>query len=213
MTLMQRPRVLLADDHVMVAQGLGRLLEGEVEIVATANDGAALVEQAQKHRPDIIVSDVSMPGMTGLEAMKRLKTLGVHAKFIFLTLHAEPRLASEAMRNGASGYVLKQAAGDELIEAVRAVAGGLTYLTPLITRDVLLAMAQPDDAQEISLTPRQLDVLRLIAEGKRMKEIANELQISVRTVETHKQSLLHTLGAETTADLIKFAIKHGLIPG
>ncbi len=93
------------------------------------------------------------------------------------------------MRNGASGYVLKQAAGDELIEAVRAVAGGLTYLTPLITRDVLLAMAQPDDAQEISLTPRQLDVLRLIAEGKRMKEIANELQISVRTVETHKQSL------------------------
>ena len=117
------------------------------------------------------------------------------------------------MRNGASGYVLKQAAGDELIEAVRAVAGGLTYLTPLITRDVLLAMAQPDDAQEISLTPRQLDVLRLIAEGKRMKEIANELQISVRTVETHKQSLVHTLGAETTADLIKFAIKHGLIPG
>jgi len=128
-------------------------------------------------------------------------------------LHAEPRLASEAMRSGASGYVLKQSAGDELIEAVRAVAGGLTYLTPLITRDVLLAMAQPDDAQEISLTPRQLDVLRLIAEGKRMKEIANELQISVRTVETHKQSLLHTLGAETTADLIKFAIKHGLIPG
>jgi DNA-binding NarL/FixJ family response regulator len=156
---------------------------------------------------------VSMPGMTGLEAMKRLKTLGVRAKFIFLTLHAEPRLASEAMRAGASGYVLKQAAGDELIEAVRAVAGGLTYLTPLITRDVLRAMAQPDDAEQISLTPRQLDVLRLIAEGKRMKEIASELQISVRTVETHKQSLQHALGAETTADLIKFAIKHGLIQG
>lgn len=213
MTEMQRPRVLLADDHVMVAQGLSRLLEGEVDIVATVSDGAELVAQAQKHRPDIIVADMSMPVMNGLEAMRRLKTLGVRAKFIFVTLHAEPRLASEAMRNGASGYVLKQAAGDELIEAVRAVAGGLTYLTPLITRDVLRAMAQPDDGEQISLTPRQLDVLRLIAEGKRMKEIAGELQISVRTVETHKQSLLHSLGAETTADLIKFAIKHGLIPG
>jgi DNA-binding NarL/FixJ family response regulator len=213
MTVMQRPRVLLADDHVMVAQGLSRLLEGEVDIVATVSDGAELVAQAQKHRPDIIVADMSMPVMNGLEAMRRLKTLGIRAKFIFVTLHAEPRLASEAMRNGASGYVLKQAAGDELIEAVRAVAGGLTYLTPLITRDVLRAMAQPDDAEQVSLTARQLDVLRLIAEGRRMKEIASELQISVRTVETHKQSLLHSLGAETTADLIKFAIKHGLIPG
>ena len=212
MTLMQRPRVLLADDHVMVAQGLGRLLEGEVEIVATVSDGAALVEQAQKHRPDIIVADVSMPVMNGLEAMRRLRHLGIRAKFIFLTLHAEPQLASEAMRSGASGYVLKQAAGDELIEAVRAVAGGLTYLTPLITGDVLRAMAQPDDTQRIALTARQLDVLRLVAEGKRMKEIASELQISVRTVETHKQGLQHTLGADTTADLIKFAIKHGLIP-
>lgn len=210
---MQRPRVLLADDHVMVAQGLSRLLEGEAEIVATVSDGASLIEQAQKHRPDIIVADMSMPVMNGLEAMRRLKTLGSRAKFIFLTLHAEPRLASEAMRSGASGYVLKQAAGDELIEAIRAVAGGLTYLTPLITRDVLRAMAQPNDTQQLSLTPRQLDVLRLIAEGKRMKEIASELQISVRTVETHKHSLQQNLGADTTADLIKFAIKQGLIPG
>ena len=213
MALMQRPRVLLADDHVMVAQGLGRLLEGEVEIVATVSDGAALVEQAQKHRPDIIIADMSMPVMNGLEAMRRVKALRIRSRFIFLTLHAEPRLASEAMRSGASGYVLKQSAGDELIEAVRAVAGGLTYLTPLITRDVLREMAQPGDAERISLTPRQLDVLRLIGEGKRMKEIAAELQISVRTVETHKQSLQHTLGADSTADLIKFAVRHGLISG
>ena len=197
----------------MVAQGLGRLLEGEVEIVGIVNNGAELVAEAQKHRPDIIVADVNMPVMNGLDAMKRVRALGGRAKFIFLTLHAEPRLASEAMRNGASGFVLKAAAGDELIEAVRAVSGGLTYLTPLITHDVLLAMAQPDDVRQVSLTPRQLDVLRLIGEGKRMKEIASELQISVRTVETHKQSLLHTLGAETTADLIKFAIKRRLTPG
>ena len=197
----------------MVAQGLCRLLEGEVEIVATVNDGAELVKQAQKHRPDIIIADVSMPVMNGLEAMRRLKTLGIRAKFIFLTLHAEPRLASDAMRNGASGYLLKQAAGDELIEAVHAVAGGLTYLTPLITHDVLMAMAQPDDTQQIALTARQLDVLRLVAEGKRMKEIASELQISVRTVETHKRSLQQALGADTTADLIKFAIKRGLVSG
>ena len=213
MTVMQRPRVLLADDHVMVAQGLGRLLEGEVDIVATANDGAELVARAQTHRPDIIVADVNMPVMSGLEAMRRLRHLGIRAKFIFLTLHTEPRLAAEAMRKGASGYVLKQSAGDELIEAVRAVAGGLTYLTPLITRDVLRVMAQPDETERISLTARQLDVLRLVAEGKRMKEIASELRISVRTVETHKQGLLHALGADSTADLIKFAIKHGLIPG
>lgn len=210
---MPRPRVLLADDHVMVAQGLGRLLENEVEIVATVSDGGALVEEAQKHRPDIIVADVTMPVMNGLEAMRRLRRLGVRARFIFLTLHAEPELASEAMRAGASGYVLKQAAGDELIEAIRAVADGLTYLTPLITADVLRVMAQPDGPQRVSLTARQLDVLRLVAAGKRMKEIASELQISVRTVETHKQGLQHTLGADTTADLIKFAIKHGLMPG
>jgi len=212
MTVMPRPRVLLADDHVMVAQGLSRLLEGEVDIVGTVSDGGELVALAQKHHPDIIIADMTMPVLNGLEAMRRLRALGIRSRFIFLTLHAEPRLASEAMRNGASGYVLKQSAGDELIEAVRAVAGGLTYLTPLITRDVLRAMAQPDDAQPISLTPRQLDVLRLIGEGKRMKEIAAELQISVRTVETHKQSLQQTLGADTTADLIKFALKHGLLP-
>jgi two-component system, NarL family, response regulator NreC len=210
---MPRPRVLVADDHAIMVQGLGRLLEGEAEIVATASDGQQLVERARQHRPDIIVSDINMPGMSGLDAMRRLKADGFRSKFIFLTLHTDSRLAAEAMRAGASGYLLKHAGAEELIAAIHAVMEGHTYLTPLMTREVLWAIGQPDGVQSPALTPRQLDVLRLIAEGKRMKEIANELNISVRTVETHKQDLLQTLGLETTADLIKFAVRQGLVEG
>ena len=210
---MPRPRVLVADDHAIMVQGLGRLLEGEAEIVATASDGQQLVERARQHRPDIIVSDINMPGMSGLDAMRRLKADGFRSKFMFLTLHTDSRLAAEAMRAGASGYLLKHAAAEELIEAIHVVMKGHTYLTPLMTREVLWAIGQPDGVQSPALTPRQLDVLRLIAEGKRMKEIANELNISVRTVETHKQDLLQTLGLETTADLIKFAVRQGLVEG
>jgi DNA-binding NarL/FixJ family response regulator len=210
---MPRPRVLVADDHAIMVQGLGRLLEGEAEIVATASDGQQLVERARQHRPDIIVSDINMPGMSGLDAMRRLKADGLRSKFIFLTLHTDSRLASEAMRAGASGYLLKHAAAEELIEAIHAVMAGHTYLTPLMTRDVLWAIGEPDGVQSPALTPRQLDVLRLIAQGKRMKEIASELNISVRTVETHKQDLLQTLSLETTADLIKFAVRQGLVDG
>jgi DNA-binding NarL/FixJ family response regulator len=210
---MPRPRVLVADDHAIMVQGLGRLLEGEAEIVATASDGQQLVERARQHRPDIIVSDINMPGMSGLDAMRRLKADGFRSKFIFLTLHTDSRLAAEAMRAGASGYLLKHAAAEELIAAIHAVMEGHTYLTPLMTREVLWALGQSDGVQSPALTPRQLDVLRLIAAGKRMKEIANELNISVRTVETHKQDLLQTLGLETTADLIKFAVRQGLVEG
>ena len=205
------PRAVIADDHQMVAQGLSRLLEREVDVVGTAKDGGQLVDLARLHRPDIVVVDMNMPVMSGLEAMRRLKAEGLRAKFIFLTLQSEPRLASEALRAGASGYLLKQAAGEELIDAIRAVANGLIYLTPLITRDVLWATAQSDETQQSTLTPRQREVLRHLAGGKRMKEIAAELGISVRTVETHKQELMQTLGLESNADLIKFAVKQGLV--
>lgn len=207
---MPRPRVLVADDHVMMATALGRVLESEVDVVATANDGQQLVERALQHRPDIIVSDVNMPGLSGIEAMRRLKADGLPSKFIFLTLHTDSQLATTAMRAGASGYVLKHSAAEELIEAIHTVMRGHIYLTPLITREVLWAIAQPQGVEPPTLTPRQVDVLRLIAEGKRMKEIANELSISVRTVESHKQDILRVLGLETTADLIKFAIRQGL---
>jgi DNA-binding NarL/FixJ family response regulator len=197
----------------MVAPGRGRLLADAANLVAVVTDGRQLVESARTLRPDIIVSDVTMPVMSGLDAMRQLKAEGVTARFIFLTIHTDARLAVQALRAGASGYLLKQAAGEELLEALRIVMDGRTYLTPLITKDVLWTIANPDDDRTPTLTPRQLDVLRLIAEGKRMKEIAAELNLSVRTVEDHKAQLFRTLGVETVADLVKFAVRQGLVQG
>jgi two-component system, NarL family, response regulator NreC len=206
-----RPSVVLADDHMMVAQGLGRLLGEAADLVAVANDGRQLVEATRRHRPDIVVSDVTMPVLSGLDALRQLKREGSTARFIFLTIHSDPRLAAQALRAGAAGYLLKQAAGDELLEAMRAVMDGRTYLTPLITQDVLWTITLHGDDQPPFLTPRQLDVLRLIALGKRMKEIAAELQLSVRTIEDHKAQLLRLLEVESTADLVKFAVRQGLV--
>lgn len=210
---MARPRILIADDHPMVAAGLRRIVDEEAEVVAVAGDGGQLVELALRHAPEIVISDINMPVMSGLEAMQRLKAGGLRAKFIFLTLHTEARLAASALHAGASGYLLKQSAAEELVEAIRAVAGGLTYLTPLITRDVLWALTPSEESVGPALTPRQREVLQLIAEGKRMKEIAAALDISVRTVEVHKRELMQSLGLETTAALIRFAIRQGLVPG
>jgi DNA-binding NarL/FixJ family response regulator len=196
----------------MVAEGLGRLIGEVADLVGRASDGQQLVELARKHRPDIIVSDITMPVLSGLDAMRQLKAERAKARFIFLTIHSEPRLAAEAMRAGASGYLLKQAAGEELLEAIRAVMAGRTYLTPHIAKDALWAMAQAS-SDEPRLTSRQREVLILIAQGKRMKEIAAELDLSVRTVEDHKAQLLQALDAKTTADLVRFAIKHGLVSG
>jgi DNA-binding NarL/FixJ family response regulator len=171
-----------------------------------------LVEDVRRLRPDIVVADVTMPGMSGIDAMRLLKAEGVAARFIFLTIHTEARLAAEAMRSGASGYLLKQAAGHELFDAIQAVMSGRTYLTPLITGDVLRKLSSPTDSVERELTPRQREVLRLLAQGKRMKEIAAELDISVRTVENHKAHLLEVLSLGSTADLVRFAIKQHIVP-
>lgn len=207
-----RPRVVLADDHVMVAEGLGRLVGEVADLVAQVADGKQLVEAVQRLKPDIVVSDVTMPVMSGLDALRQLKTGGSKARFIFLTVHADPQLATQAIREGACGYLLKAAAGEELIDAIRAVMAERIYLTPHITRDVLQTMSRTRGDDRPSLSPRQLELLRLIAQGKRMKEIAAQLNISVRTVEDHKSQLLAALGAKSTADLVKFAVKQGLIP-
>jgi DNA-binding NarL/FixJ family response regulator len=208
-----KPRVILADDHVIVAQGIGRLIAEVADLLAVVNDGRQLVEAARTHQPDVVVSDMSMPLMSGLDAMRELKAEGSKARFIFLTIHTDARLAAQALRAGASGYLLKQAAGDELLEAIRTVMDGRTYLTPFITKDVLWTIGNPLEDRTPALTPRQLDVLRLIGQGKRMKEIASELNLSVRTIEDHKAVLLRTLGAESTADLVKFAVRQGLVQG
>jgi DNA-binding NarL/FixJ family response regulator len=207
-----RPKVLLADDHAIIAEGLARLIGDVADLVGQVNDGVRLVEEARRLRPDIIVADVTMPGMSGIDAMRRLKAEGSAARFIFLTIHMEARLAAEAMRCGASGYLLKQAAGNELFDAIHAVMSGRTYLTPLITGDVLRNLSSPTGPAERDLTPRQRDVLRLLAQGKRMKEIASDLDISVRTVENHKAHLLEVLNLERTADLVRFAIKQHIVP-
>ena len=205
-----RPRVLLADDHVIVAEGLAHVIREAGDLVGIVNDGVRLIEEARRLKPDIVIADITMPGLSGLDAMRRLRTEHSTARFIFLTIHTEPSLAAEALRAGAVGYLLKHSAGDELLEAIKAAMAGRTYLTPLLTRDVLEKVANPGDARQ-DLTPRQRDVLRLLAEGKRMKEIAAELDISPRTVEDHKYQLMHTLGLETTADLVRFALKQRIV--
>ena len=158
----------------------------------------------------MIVADISMPVVSGLEALRRLKAARSDAKVIFLTMHADAQLATEAFRAGASGYVLKQSAGEELIAAIQEVLQGRTYLTPLMTKDVIANFTETTPPA-VKLTPRQREVLRLIAEGRRMKEIAAILELSTRTVETHKYEMMRGLGVESTAELVRYAIQIGLV--
>jgi DNA-binding NarL/FixJ family response regulator len=206
---MRRPSVLIADDHVVVAQGLGKLLAAHFDVVATVADGPALVEAAERFRPDIVIADLNMPSLSGLEAMEQLKKRGVPSKFVILTMHGEGAVAARAMRAGAAAFLLKHSAGEEVIDAIGEVLNGRTYLTPAVTKEVLAAMGQPGEP-EIELTPRQREVLRLIVQGRRMKEIAATLNLSARTVEVHKYEMMRALGVGSTAELIALAIRRGL---
>jgi DNA-binding NarL/FixJ family response regulator len=205
-----RTRVLLADDHAIVAEGLATLLKDHFELVGVVGNGSELIDAARKLRPDVIVADISMPVVSGLEALRRLKAVRSEAKVIFLTMHADAQLATEAFRAGASGYVLKQSAGEELIAAIQEVLQGRTYLTPLMTKDVIAKFTEITPPT-VKLTPRQREVLRLIAEGRRMKEIAAILELSTRTVETHKYEMMRGLGVESTAELVRYAVQIGLV--
>jgi DNA-binding NarL/FixJ family response regulator len=206
--------VLLADDHRLVAEGLRSLLALDFELVGVVEDGRALVEAAGALRPDVVVADIAMPILNGIEALVQLRQSGDRVPFVFLTMHRDVAYARRALDAGASGYVLKHSAPAELVTAIRAALDGKTYLTPQLAGEVLNAMKdRPEKAADpvASLTPRQRQVIQLVAEGRSAKEIASSLSISVRTVEFHKYQIMETLGLHTNAELTHFAIKHGLV--
>ena len=207
---MSRPKILLADDHKMFAQGLASLLQDEFELLATVEDGQALVEAAVLLEPDIIIADISMPILNGFDAVRRLKKKGVLARIIFLTMHADKALVTEAIRCGASGYVLKQSAGEELLSAIRQVFEGGTFFPAPVDQEVDRPPGE-EAVHRLELTRRQRDVLRLIAQGRTMKEVAGELGISTRTAESHKYEMMGVMGVQTTAELVQYAMKLGLI--
>jgi DNA-binding NarL/FixJ family response regulator len=209
--MMRLPRVLIADDHAIFTEGLVSLLKDRFDVVGTVGDGHQLVEAAGRLRPDVIVADVSMPVLTGLEALRRLKAKPLAAKVIVLTMHADARLAREALKAGASGFVLKQSSGDELVTAIQEVLQGRTYLTPALTKDVISLMSDVADPSEVEVTPRQREILRHIVKGKRMKEIAAALDLSTRTVETLKYELMRALNVHSTAELVRYAIERHLV--
>jgi DNA-binding NarL/FixJ family response regulator len=206
---MDRIRLLLADDHVMFAQGLESLLCEEFDLLGTARNGEELVEATLRLQPDVILVDISMPVLNGFDAVRRIRQAGNDGKVIFLTMHDDATLLAEAFRCGASGYILKNAAGEELVNAIREVAEGHTYVSPLVTN--LPEEPLKVQAQKTTITPRQREVLELISRGYTMKEIAARLNISTRTAESHKYEMMQSLGVETTAELITYSLRLGLI--
>lgn len=211
---MNRPRILLADDHALVLEGFRRILEGQCELVGTAEDGRVLLDAAKKLQPDIVILDVSMPLLNGIDATVQLKKLCPQAKIIVVTMHADTEYVRSAFEAGASAYVLKRSAVDELEQAIRAVLAGHSYITPLITKDLLdvfLSKAPGKAGGADGLTVRQREVLQLLVEGRTAKEIAGILNISSRTVEFHKGQIMEQLNLQNTADLIRYALTHGIV--
>jgi DNA-binding NarL/FixJ family response regulator len=210
---MKKPRVLLADDHRVVAEGLRRLLEPEFDVVGIVSDGRELVAAAKALDPDAIVVDISMPSLNGIEAARQLRAANSRAKVVFLTMHREATYAARAMEAGASGFVLKHSATSELVTAIHEALKGGTYITPQIAGELLDSFRRgPAAGAETpgELTPRQREVLQLVAEGRSAKEIAALLRISRRTAEFHKARLMETLGVQTTAELVQYAIRTGV---
>ena len=212
---MNKPRVLLADDHRLVAEALKSLLADEFELVGIVEDGRTMVKAARELRPDVIVADISMPLLNGIDALGQLKQHDPGVRVVFLTMHRDAAYARRALEAGAAGFVLKHSASAELVLAVRAALQGRTYVTPDLAAELMLASKQDARHQAdpvAGLTPRQREILQLFAEGKSAKEIGAVLSLSARTVEDHKYRLMESLGIENSTELIRFAIKHGLIP-
>lgn len=214
MSRLSRPRVLLADDHRIVAEGLKSLLSPEFELVGVVEDGRALIDEAKRLHPDVVVADITMPHLNGLDALAPLMKDNPRLKVVFLTMHQDVAYARRALDAGASGFVLKHSAPAELVNAIRAALDGNTYLTPALAREVLRAFRQGRDATEnpaTRLTSRQREILQLLAEGHSAKEVASRLGISSRTVEFHKYQMMESLHVHNSAELIHFAIKQGIV--
>jgi DNA-binding NarL/FixJ family response regulator len=205
-------RVVLADDHTIVLDGLRRILEPEVNIVGTATDGRQLVRLIEEFKPEVAVADISMPSLNGLEALRQCRSAHLRTRFIFLTANLEVGLATEAFRIGAAGYVLKVAAGEELLTAIREVLAGRTYITPRIAGEVMQNLMNPvEESGQALLTIREREVVQLLAEGKTLKEIGAVLNVSPRTVEFHKNNIVAKTGLRTTAELARYAARHGFV--
>lgn len=209
-------RVLLADDHVLVAEGIQKLLEPEFELVGIVADGRSLITAAAKLQPDIAVVDISLPLLNGLDASQQIKKTNPNIKIIILTMHSEPNFVTQAFRVGVSGYVLKQSVGSELVQAIREVMKGRTFVSPMVTQSLVDQAVNPPSASTEpsgfaqSLSSRQREVLQLVAEGKATKEIASILNVSIKTVEFHKTRIMKELRLRSAAELTKYAIAAGL---
>jgi DNA-binding NarL/FixJ family response regulator len=211
---MNHPRVLLADDHRLLREAFAHLLESRCDVVGAVADGRALLAAARELRPDVVVLDITMPLLNGLDAARRLKRELPEVKVLILTVSEDPDLAAEALRAGASGYLLKNSAASELFHAIQEVLRGRLYVTQLATRGpVDNALRQPGPGKKTcALSPRQRDVLKLLAEGHTMKETARLLNITPRTVAYHKYSIMGELRIKSSAELVHFAIKQGVVP-
>jgi len=209
---MSRPRVLLADDHSLLLGAFEKLLADECDIVGQVADGRALVEAAERLHPDLILVDISMPILNGLEAARQIKRTMRHIKVVFLTMNEDPDLAAEAFRAGASGYLLKRSLASELPAAIREVMQGRAYVTPLLTDGLLGSLMHADDPSPAhELTGRQREVLQLLAEGRSMKEVADVLSLTPRTVAFHKYRMMEQLKVKSTAELVQYAVRHHIV--
>jgi len=202
------PRTLIADDHRLVADALNELLAEHCEMVGTVLDGSSLLSVALERRPDLIIADLSMPGLSGVEAIGQLRRAGVTAKIIIVTMYGDPRVARQAIAAGASAFVAKQGAGEELLTAIRVVLKGGSYISPHIAER--MASTSASERPLATLTPRQREILQFIAKGYRAREIAAALNLSPRTVETHKYEIMRALGIRKSADLVRYATSVGL---
>jgi DNA-binding NarL/FixJ family response regulator len=205
------PRILIADDHALVVEGLRKLLEGEFEVVGTVDNGRALLSLAERLKPDVILVDVTMPLLNGIDACTRLRGTVPSSRVVILTMHADRSYAAAAFRAGADGYVLKGSAASELVRAIRSVLRGQRYVARGLPTSVLAEASLPGETRSGHLTARQREVLQLVAEGRTAKQISALLRISAKTVEFHKARLMDQLDLHSTAELTRYAVQHGIV--